>query len=255
MIKFFRKIRQKLLSENRFSKYLIYAVGEILLVVIGILIALQVNNLNEQGKTRDREQKYLVAIKNELNNNLRVLEEEQDRLINSLDGQRKIIKLIDSESDTINEENLSILINQAGSQEIILNYQNGVFVELLNSGGINDLSNDSIKNQIASWEGKMVNVKKQEKELESIRQSIINYVIEFGDLRTLMDESGISSWAKVDISKKEHRSNKPLLRSQTFENLLIHYLILGYVLDEVFYPELESNINLLLKLVEAELNE
>ena len=47
MIKFFRKIRQRLLSENKFSKYLFYAIGEIVLVVIGILIALQVNNKNE----------------------------------------------------------------------------------------------------------------------------------------------------------------------------------------------------------------
>jgi hypothetical protein len=47
MIKFFRKIRQKLLSENKFSKYLIYAIGEIFLVVIGILIALYINNKNQ----------------------------------------------------------------------------------------------------------------------------------------------------------------------------------------------------------------
>ena len=48
MIKFFRKIRQRLLTENKFSKYLIYAIGEIVLVVIGILIALQINNWNEE---------------------------------------------------------------------------------------------------------------------------------------------------------------------------------------------------------------
>lgn len=48
MIKFFRKIRQQLLSENKFSKYLIYAIGEILLVVIGILLALNINNKNQQ---------------------------------------------------------------------------------------------------------------------------------------------------------------------------------------------------------------
>jgi hypothetical protein len=50
MIKFFRKIRQKLLSENKFSKYLLYAIGEIALVVIGILIALSINNWNEDRK-------------------------------------------------------------------------------------------------------------------------------------------------------------------------------------------------------------
>ncbi len=50
MIKFFRKIRQRLLSESKFSKYLLYAIGEIILVVIGILIALQINNWNEERK-------------------------------------------------------------------------------------------------------------------------------------------------------------------------------------------------------------
>ncbi len=50
MIKFFRKIRQKLLSEKKFSKYLLYAIGEIVLVVIGILIALQISNWNENRK-------------------------------------------------------------------------------------------------------------------------------------------------------------------------------------------------------------
>ena len=47
MIKFFRKIRQRLLSENKLSKYFLYAIGEIVLVVMGILIALQINNNNE----------------------------------------------------------------------------------------------------------------------------------------------------------------------------------------------------------------
>ncbi len=54
MIKFFRKIRQKTLTENKFSKYLLYAIGEIILVVIGILIALQVNNWNEKRKQDER---------------------------------------------------------------------------------------------------------------------------------------------------------------------------------------------------------
>lgn len=50
MIKFFRHIRKRLLSENKFSKYLLYAVGEIVLVVIGILIALGINDWNENRK-------------------------------------------------------------------------------------------------------------------------------------------------------------------------------------------------------------
>ena len=66
MIKFFRKIRQKLLSENKFSKYLIYAIGEIVLVVIGIMIALQFNNRNEQRKQLQAINETITAIEEDM---------------------------------------------------------------------------------------------------------------------------------------------------------------------------------------------
>ncbi|MBT8272644.1 MAG: hypothetical protein KJO77_02485, partial [Bacteroidia bacterium] len=59
MITFFRRIRQNLLAESKFSKYLIYAIGEIFLVVIGILIALQINNWNQAGKDDKILKEYL----------------------------------------------------------------------------------------------------------------------------------------------------------------------------------------------------
>ena len=67
MIKFFRKIRQQLLSENKFSKYLIYAIGEISLVMIGILLALQVNNWNESRKDSNQYKKYLNGLTLDIN--------------------------------------------------------------------------------------------------------------------------------------------------------------------------------------------
>ena len=66
MIQFFRKIRQRLLTENKFSKYLLYAIGEIVLVVIGILIALQINNLNEEKKSQKQLDNFLVLMLDEL---------------------------------------------------------------------------------------------------------------------------------------------------------------------------------------------
>mgnify|MGYP001321343033 CR=1 FL=1 len=68
MIKFFRHIRRRLLAENRFTRYFIYAIGEIVLVVIGILIALQVNDWNDDRKRVVQERKML----NELLMNLRL---------------------------------------------------------------------------------------------------------------------------------------------------------------------------------------
>ncbi len=75
MIKFFRKIRQKMLTENKFSKYLIYAIGEILLVVIGILIALQINNWNEVLKGKMKATTILKEIRSDMFKDLELIEE------------------------------------------------------------------------------------------------------------------------------------------------------------------------------------
>ena len=78
MINFFRKIRQKLLTENKIGKYLLYAVGEIALVMIGILLALQVNNWNEEKKRRIEERDVLMELRRELNLNLKELKKYQN---------------------------------------------------------------------------------------------------------------------------------------------------------------------------------
>ena len=70
MLKFFRRIRQNLLSENKFSKYFKYAIGEIILVVIGILIALQINNWNENKKQHNELKGYLNNISKNIKTDL-----------------------------------------------------------------------------------------------------------------------------------------------------------------------------------------
>jgi hypothetical protein len=63
MLKFFRTIRKKLIEQDNVRKYLIYAIGEILLVVIGILIALQINNWNQERNLQKEERHYLAALR------------------------------------------------------------------------------------------------------------------------------------------------------------------------------------------------
>ena len=65
MIKFFRHIRRQLISENKTGKYFKYAIGEIILVVIGILIALQINNFNNSRQETKIEQAYLLSLQTE----------------------------------------------------------------------------------------------------------------------------------------------------------------------------------------------
>jgi hypothetical protein len=74
MLTFFRRIRKTLLGSGATGKYLLYAIGEILLVMIGILLALQVNNWNESRKDREREKKALIQLSKNLQMNCDQLE-------------------------------------------------------------------------------------------------------------------------------------------------------------------------------------
>ena len=74
MIKFFRKIRQNLLSEGKTGKYLKYALGEIVLVVIGIMIAIQINNANQKRIDQETLQGYLNSIAQNIESDLQKAE-------------------------------------------------------------------------------------------------------------------------------------------------------------------------------------
>lgn len=80
MIKFFRKTRQKLLSEGKTGNYFKYAIGEIILVVIGILIALQINNWNNDAIAKKQETALVKRLTADLNNNLEEIEDISARL-------------------------------------------------------------------------------------------------------------------------------------------------------------------------------
>ena len=81
MKKFFRKIRQRLLTENKFSKYLLYAIGEIVLVVIGILIALSINNRNQQQINDAKITSILKEIQQDLVSDVELSKQIFDRFI------------------------------------------------------------------------------------------------------------------------------------------------------------------------------
>jgi hypothetical protein len=105
MIKFFRKVRQKLLTENRLgqpassaARYLLYAIGEILLVVIGILIALQINNANETAKLRKTELHLLQSLRLDLDKNIELLERLIDYDSNISNSNKIIIDVLKDEN-------------------------------------------------------------------------------------------------------------------------------------------------------------
>lgn len=91
MLKFFRKIRKTLLSESKTGKYFKYAIGEIILVVIGILIALQINNWNENKKNKIVEADYYCRILNDFELNNKLIDETSELTSNRIKLCKKLI--------------------------------------------------------------------------------------------------------------------------------------------------------------------
>src|SRR5690606_1689599 len=92
MFRFFRNIRQKLAAENKAMAYLRYAIGEIVLVVIGILIALQINNWNATRIEKSKELVYLKNIKRDLNEQIKSIDAQIYYELNMSQKARRIIK-------------------------------------------------------------------------------------------------------------------------------------------------------------------
>ncbi len=143
MIKFFRKIRQKLLSENRFSKYILYAIGEIVLVVIGILIALQVNNWNTKRNEQNEIRNYFVKMRKEISE----IEIYFKSIDTSLDSQYNTHKLNLSYLKSKNRDSLYLLKNTIGilASNLTTNFSSPLMDEFFEKGLLSKVQNDSIK--------------------------------------------------------------------------------------------------------------
>ncbi|GAA4279985.1 DUF6090 family protein [Gaetbulibacter aestuarii] len=166
MMKFFRKIRQNLISQGKVVNYVKYAIGEIALVVIGILIALQVNNWNENKKNVIQAKKHLETVKLNLEDDMqqakRLLSETQTTIDYSNDflDQFKTLKPVDNNVQMyliylmfernleINESGINALLNSNGMSFIddslqakLLNYYR--YIEQLKSRELN--ANTEIK--------------------------------------------------------------------------------------------------------------
>jgi len=147
MIKFFRKIRQNLLMENKTGKYFKYAIGEIVLVVIGILIALGINNWNENRKKETLKNEYTTALINDykkdtiqLNTRLKTNRDRVEFLTPALDS-------IDNGFYTTIEDYIKILYGARMGIRVSNTYNTNSFNLLISSGNI-DLFDKKIRTEL-----------------------------------------------------------------------------------------------------------
>jgi hypothetical protein len=152
MIKFFRKIRQNLLSEGKTGKYFKYAIGEILLVVIGILIALSLNNWNENTKNKLTESEYYCKLLADFEldrQNIAVLYEESKHKIEI--SKRLLLELNNKNKDK------SYLLNNylQGLRTNAFVASKVAMTDIVSSGKLNLLTNDSLKNDLLRYYGEL----------------------------------------------------------------------------------------------------
>ncbi|MDY2588551.1 DUF6090 family protein [Winogradskyella aquimaris] len=142
-------MRQKLLSENNFSKYLIYAIGEIILVVIGILIALQINNANENRKSAKQENLYLKRLLSENRDDINTFKNNISDLEKGIETIENLSLVLNSKDS--NDERLIAAANDFfgyGSIYPIFSSSTSTFDDLSSTGNLKDIRNSELRDEL-----------------------------------------------------------------------------------------------------------
>ncbi|WP_396637521.1 DUF6090 family protein [Maribacter sp. R77961] len=150
MIKFFRRIRKSLLSENKFSKYLLYAIGEIVLVVIGILIALQIDSWNQDKKDRKLEKQYYCRLLEDVKQDYSNYEYSLELLNIRINANNTMIQTLLDDTLPLDSITPNLLKSVKFSNR---NYRatTDALEDIKSSGNLNILTDLSIKNKLASY--------------------------------------------------------------------------------------------------------
>ena len=238
--------------ENKTGKYFKYAFGEIILVVIGILIALQINNWNQNRITHNNQEKYLLLLKNETLNNLNELKNVQNTIQSITNGQQELVRLIDSNQDTISENYFSHVLFEAVGSVARFDFENSVLSELKISGELKNIRNDSIRRKIVALEPLVKSVAGSEKFVIDMFLVTSEIVLENGNVRTWYDSIDFNEYINIEKGNKSV-SNIPILKSKKFENYLLRYMGPSANLSENIYTKLENHLNSLIELIDKEL--
>jgi len=150
MLRFFRTIRKKLIEEDNVRKYLLYAVGEILLVVIGILIALQINNWNENRKNRILENEYYCRfLENSVQDKI-YLQEMMNRTRDRLASANQAIRILQSENPLQVDLGLAEYNALQGST-VLFEPNTTAYRDLISGSNLNLIQNAKIKEAINTY--------------------------------------------------------------------------------------------------------
>jgi len=198
MIKFFRRIRQQMLTENKFSTYLLYAIGEIILVVIGILIALQINNANEERKTNKQLNGYLHSIsKNIQSDTVKIIEIKHLRIRHNQTAKAYMNCIM---TDSMPVDLIGRMTFVFGEQ--YLNVNPSGFDALKNSGYIANLQGSILEDAIYDYYAFFEEIHESETSLNNFIESMeVGLFNEDYEQISRFFKMGLASNSKEDVQR------------------------------------------------------
>lgn len=253
-MKIFRNIRNKLLQNGKINHYFKYALGEIILVVLGILIALQINSWNQSRINDNIEQIYLLGLKEEFQISKFKLEELI--IINKRNylTAKEIFKLTNSNKDSIHESLFSNLLYKTLSNDIAFNSNNSLLFEMINSGNLKNLTNTNLRKQLTNWISTLEDISRQEEELNNQRIKIVDmFRTDKYSLSAVFQFAGVNDNFGLPNTGNEV-SNLNLLNSIEFENNILLFIITSIATERAHYQPLMNDLDSILKLINTELD-
>ncbi len=246
MIKFFRKIRQKLLTENKFSKYLIYAFGEVVLVIIGIIIALQINNWNESRKAFNLELQLYGKIVDDLNDQYK----STNTKISWMKSMQNTHYRLYNEINGLVEEKQSL---DFSSLEWILPFQFDFSEKHIES--LTSISNDEIRSILKTYIGDEKEAKKAYDEWIKLKEQRLRpflYRNGIHDLKAAYNDNRYDFYALTTHTLIDHNKLKEHYGSVELNELLYE---LRFKTSWVFTKlnEFKKSNKYLMKVLESEL--
>ena len=150
MIKFFRNIRRRMLGENRFTKYLLYAIGEVVLVVIGILIALQVSTWNKERLASKKENTYLLNLQNDLEQQLEYIDIQLEKENISTNIAQEVLDRYEREGVITIDSTSSNQLNELSIRKTFTK-ADPTYQDLISTGNIGLIKDGSLRNELVLY--------------------------------------------------------------------------------------------------------
>ena len=250
MLHYLRNIRQKLILQENTKKYLLYAVGEIALVMIGILLALQVNNWNEDRVLQNQERQTLRSLQSELQVNVEILDgclQEVNMVMVYGDSLRKYLG---PDISTISIDSTNKWLGEIGSTrrcKVVTN----VLEELKSSGNLSSISNIDIRRKIGDWSTSYNEMVKEEDEwageLSNQFYPYTNKWVQWDDVDAMFSQNDFSTF-----KSRFKYDPRAILQQFEFSNVLsLHYWRMNR--NKIRVNDLTENSTQLLELLNQSL--